>query len=87
MDAELYKSLLSLHNKIDGVKDDMESLSEKFNSLHCAVNTDRIKRLEKVVYGIVGIILIAWATSTINWNSGPKKAVAKTQVVIAKKVK
>lgn len=87
MDAELYKSLLSLHTKIDRVKDDMESMSEKFNSLSCAVNTDRIKRLEKVVYGIVSIILIAWAASTINWNSGPKKVIAKTPVAVVKKVK
>ena len=55
---DIQKSLDSLHDKVD-------SLSDKISAMPCAVNDNRIKMLERITYGAVKLILVAFVVSLI----------------------
>lgn len=85
MDNEVFSSIVSLHTKID-------ELTKAVNSQPCAVNNNRINNIEKVVFGAVKIILVAFAigvvTLVVNSGGNPhKQAVAKQNINLPKPTK
>ena len=57
--SDIERSIELLHDKID-------KLSEKINTMPCQVNINRIKNLEKIVYGAVKIILVTFIVSVVS---------------------
>ena len=51
------------------ILEDIKDIKAKVDNLPCAVHDNKIGMLQKVVYGAVGIILIAWM---VNINSADK---------------
>ncbi len=78
--GEVFTSLLSIHNKID-------TLTTKVSAQPCVVNNNRLQNLEKVVYGAVKLILVAFIVAVIGtvMYKGNNPAVAKNTII--KKVK
>jgi len=58
MDKEIFKSIESLHVKVD-------NLNEKVSVMPCSVNNNRLNNLEKVVYGAVKLILVGFIVSLV----------------------
>ena len=58
MDSEVFSSIVSLHTKMD-------ELTKKVGDMPCAVNANRLQNLEKVVYGAVKLILVAFVVAVI----------------------
>ena len=59
MEKEVFESIKSLHEKFD-------NMSEKINLMPCQVNNNRIKNLEKIVYGTIKIILVSFIISVVS---------------------
>lgn len=76
MDSESFNSILSLHTKID-------RLTTKVDTLPCGVNDNRLKNLEKVVYGAIAIVLVSFMVSLMSYT-GNKQAVANPPAVVQK---
>lgn len=72
MDSEIFTSIVSLHTKVD-------DLTATVLTMDCKVNNNRIYILEKVVYGAVKLILVAFIVGVIAVvaSSGNKKAAAE----------
>lgn len=65
MDNDVLSNLLSMHSKIDEVVSSQKEITNKINSMPCGVNNNRLQNLEKVVYGAVKLILVAFALAVI----------------------
>lgn len=57
--SDIERSIELLHEKFD-------KMSEKINTMPCQVNINRIKNLEKIVYGAVKIILVTFIVSVVS---------------------
>ena len=74
MDKEVFKSVESLHDKVDNLSDKMATIPH------------RVGQLEKIVYGAVKLILVAFIVSLIFivMPKNNKPASANTNVVKVK---
>jgi len=88
MNLEIYKSLEQMHIKIDSVKEDVRDIDEKINSLDCRINNDKLKRLEKIVYSAIAIILCGFMVTLVNiTGANTRENIYKPKIKISKKVK
>lgn len=68
--------LVRIDGKVDKLSDEQGKFTKQIGELKCGIHSEKIGRLEKVVYGVIGVILLGWIVS-INTNSNT--ATAKIQ--------
>jgi hypothetical protein len=68
-DKLILQQLQYLTNKVDTLSDDFKAISKELQFEQMAqrfVPLDRYKNIERIVYGMVGLILMTFATYLVN---------------------
>ena len=63
MDAQAFDLLQRLEQKVDATFLKIDAINKTLGELPCKVHDTKIGFLQKVVYGAVSIILLAWLVS------------------------
>ena len=81
-----HNALIRIETNQNLMKDDISFIKKKIDNFPCKVNSEKINKLEKVVYGAVALILLAFMANIV----ADKKSNAdenKKPVVIAAPIK
>lgn len=73
---QLYACMNRIEGKVDSIGESVNEVKLDMAGLPCPLMTDRVNRLQKVVYGAVAVVLIGalGATGTVVF-SGPKQVI------------
>jgi len=60
VDEKIFTTVIRMETKQDAMLADLSDIKTKVSTLPCEVNTYKIKTLQKVVYGAVAVVLLAF---------------------------
>ncbi|MCK5025110.1 MAG: hypothetical protein KAS15_00865 [Nanoarchaeota archaeon] len=60
MDDKIFTTVIRMETKQDAMLVDLAAIKTKVSRLPCEVSTYKIKTLQKVVYGAVAVVLLAF---------------------------
>lgn len=63
MDQDAYNILLQMQVQQKNIQDDVAEIKETVKKLPCKVNTYKIGLLQKIVFGAIAIILLAFMST------------------------
>lgn len=78
MDDKIFTTVIRMETKQDAMLADLADIKTKVSKLPCEMNTYKIKTVQKVVYGAVAVILLAFMA---NLATPVKSAVSKNEKI------
>lgn len=67
--------------KLNEISTKVDNIESKLDDLPCKVNTYKIGLTQKIVFGAIGLILLAFMAQLITHNNKPTVAQAQPQVM------
>lgn len=72
--------LVRIERKMDEFTSELKDINSTLGGLDCKVHTAEISLLKKVVYGGVGVILLAWLAGTFSNNNNNQGSVIASDI-------